>query len=69
MDVEVDESGDVTVALPCRTRRAVRRSATFGQRTHHVTTDYSYVHKDLVTIAAVSLITLAFIISMWLIVG
>lgn len=69
MHVEEDESGDVTVALPSRTRRGVRRSATFGQRTHHVTTDYSYVHKDLVTIAAVSVITLAFILAMWLILG
>lgn len=31
---------------------------------HHVTTDYSYVRTDLITVAAVTAVTLAFIVGM-----
>jgi hypothetical protein len=33
-------------------------------REHHVTTDYSYVRKDLVVIGAVGAVVLAFIVAM-----
>lgn len=65
LQVEEDETGDVTAAIPSRTRRGVRRSANFGQRTHHVTEDFSHVRKDLWTIAGVSVVTTAFIVAMW----
>lgn len=40
--------------------------ATPGSRiqVHHVTTDYSYVRTDLLTVAGVTAVTLAFIIGM-----
>ncbi len=33
-------------------------------REHHVTTDYSYVHKDLWLVLGVTVITTAFIVAM-----
>ena len=33
-------------------------------RTHHVTKDYSHVHKDLVTVAVVGAAVIAFIVGM-----
>jgi hypothetical protein len=44
-------------------RGAARRHAT-RPREHHVTNDYSYVHKDLLTIAVVGVIVVAFILGM-----
>lgn len=35
-----------------------------GHRQHHVTTDYSYIHRDLITVAVVGLVVVAFIIGM-----
>lgn len=35
---------------------------TTGHREHHVTVDYSYVQKDLVTVAAVGVVVIGFII-------
>jgi hypothetical protein len=35
-----------------------------GHREHHVTQDYSYVHKDLITVAFVGAVVIAFIIAM-----
>lgn len=47
-----------------RRRQQPRRAATFGQRTHHVTNDYSYVHRDLITVAVVGALVIAFIVAM-----
>lgn len=33
-------------------------------REHHVTTDYSYVHKDLILVLGVTVVTTAFIVAM-----
>lgn len=33
-------------------------------RTHHVTRDYSHIHKDLVTVAVVGVAVIAFIVGM-----
>ena len=35
-----------------------------GHRQHHVLTDYSYVHKDLLTVAVVGIVVIAFIVGM-----
>jgi len=51
---------DVVNAEP---RAATRPSAGRG-REHHVTNDYSYIHKDLLTVSAVGVVVVAFIIGM-----
>jgi hypothetical protein len=35
-----------------------------GVRAHHVTEDYSYVRSDLLLVAAVSVVSLAFVVGM-----
>lgn len=35
-----------------------------GHREHHVTIDYSYVQKDLITVAIVGAVAIAFIVAM-----
>lgn len=50
-------------ATPAPVRQSARR-APASHRDHHVTTDYSYVHKDLLTILGVGVVTVAFIIGM-----
>ncbi|MGH2608084.1 MAG: hypothetical protein ACRDHF_03255 [Tepidiformaceae bacterium] len=45
-----------------------RRSAAH-HRSHHVTTDYRYVRKDLTSIAVIGTIALAFIIGMAIYIG
>lgn len=49
-------------------RRLLRRASSGGERRlateHHVLTDYHHVRKDLVTIAAVTAITTAFVVVM-----
>jgi hypothetical protein len=47
---------------PSESGRGTR--ATSGRREHHVTTDYSYVHRDLITVAVVGVVVIAFIIGM-----
>lgn len=44
-------------------RPAATRRRTPSRRTHHVTTDYSYVHKDLLTVSVISVLILAFIVA------
>lgn len=47
------------------TRSGVRRRlSSVGHRTHHVTKDYTYVHRDLLTILGVGVTVLAFIVGM-----
>ena len=59
---------DATVAAPAATPQAAlsqsaqRRSA--APRQHHVTTDYSYVKRDLLLVAAVGAVVLGFIVAM-----
>lgn len=47
--------------------RGARRH-TPARREHHVTTDYSYVRKELVLISAVGLLSLAFVFAMYFVV-
>lgn len=65
-DVVSDDSGDAAseAGAPARRRRTPARAPSFGQRTHHVTNDYSYVHRDLLTILGVTIIVMGFIIGM-----
>jgi len=35
-----------------------------GHREHHVTTDYGYVHRDLITVACVGVVVIGFIVGM-----
>ena len=48
------------------TTGAARRSGatTRHHREHHVTKDYSHVHKDLLTVLGVGIVVLAFIFGM-----
>jgi hypothetical protein len=50
-------------AVPTSQRQAPARRP-LGVRAHHVTEDYRYVRSDLVLVAAVSAVTLAFVIGM-----
>lgn len=45
------------------------RPASLHHRQHHVTKDYSYIHRDLVTILGVGMVVLAFIVGMSFIVA
>ena len=45
------------------TERALPRP-TLGARAHHVTNDYGYVRRDLLTVAAVGAVVIAFIVGM-----
>ena len=38
-------------------------------REHHVTTDYGYVHRDLLLVAVIGLLTIAFIVGMSFVIG
>jgi hypothetical protein len=53
--------GDLNGASPDSARTARRAT---GHREHHVTQDYSYIHKDLITVAAVGAIVLAFVVAL-----
>lgn len=45
--------------------RGVRTTRSVGgHREHHVTTDYSYVHRDLITVAVVGVLVIGFIVGM-----
>jgi len=35
-----------------------------GHRQHHVTTDYGYIRRDLITVAVVGVVVIAFIVGM-----
>lgn len=41
-----------------------RQPVTLRHRQHHVTKDYSYIHRDLLTIVGVGVIVIAFIVAM-----
>ncbi len=43
---------------------AVRAAATRRHREHHVTKDYRYIHRDLLAVAGIGVIVIAFIIGM-----
>lgn len=51
------------------TTAGVRRAPTVHHREHHVTTDYSHVHKDLMMIAIIGAFVVAFIVGMSFVVG
>jgi hypothetical protein len=44
--------------------RSPARRVTARARQHHVTNDYSYVHRDLITVAGVGVVVVAFIVGM-----
>lgn len=48
--------------------RASRRAGVH-HREHHVTKDYSYVHRDLLTVLFIGIVTIAFIVGMSFIPG
>jgi hypothetical protein len=50
-------------------RSSARRAAPAHHRTHHVTTDYRYVRKDLTSIAVIGGISLAFIVGTAIYIG
>ena len=52
----------LSVSTPAPERAASRR--TLGVRAHHVSNDYGYVRKDLMTVAAVGAVVVAFIVAM-----
>jgi hypothetical protein len=53
-DAAMDESATSTV----------RRPAVLHHRQHHVTKDYTYVRRDLLTILGVGAVVIAFIVAM-----
>ncbi len=55
-DEQAQPAGAVTSA------RVTRRQ--FQHREHHVTTDYSHVHRDLLTVVVVGILVLSFIFGM-----
>ena len=55
---------DSEAAESDRSRQVRRNAAAIHHREHHVTKDYSHVHKDLVTVAVVGSVVLAFIVGM-----
>jgi hypothetical protein len=63
------DTASTAAASPTAARRTAPRHAPPAVREHHVTEDYSYVHKDLYWVAAVGAITLAFIVIMSFIVS
>ena len=48
---------------PAAARAAARRTAVH-HREHHVTRDYSYVHKDLITVSIIGAFVVGFIVAM-----
>lgn len=56
------EPEDVEEA-PATVGRTSRRSAVH-HREHHVTRDYSYVHRDLITVSIIGVFVIAFIVGM-----
>ena len=49
---------------PAAESHRAARHAPPRAREHHVTADYSYVHRDLLTVAGVGIIVIAFIVAM-----
>lgn len=43
---------------------AARAAAARHHREHHVTKDYSHVHRDLLTVLAIGVVVIAFIVGM-----
>jgi len=44
--------------------RGGRRTSNLHHREHHITRDYSHVHRDLVTVSIVGTVILGFIVAM-----
>jgi hypothetical protein len=42
----------------------LQRASGPRHREHHVTTDYSYVHRDLLAVAGIGTVVIAFIVAM-----
>lgn len=63
----VDAEQEEQAATPASVRAA--RRAGVRHREHHVTKDYSYVHKDLLTVLAIGVVIIGFIVGMSFIPG
>ena len=48
---------------------SLRRPATVRHREHHVTTDYSHVHRDLAMVAIIGTLVVGFVVGMSFVVG
>lgn len=59
----------LNTAAPAPRSTATTPAATTRHRQHHVTKDYSYVHKDLILVSIFSVAVLAFIVAMSFIVS
>jgi len=57
-------AGDAPTPTPARTAAASTHRRAAAPREHHVTNDYGYVKRDLVLVAGVGAIVLAFIVGM-----
>jgi len=55
---EADEAVREGTSTAARAKRSVRH------REHHVTTDYGYVNRDLLTVLVVGIVVLGFIVGM-----
>jgi len=57
-------SGSADGAQAQRASSATRGAATLHHREHHITKDYSYVKRDLITIAVVGTVVMAFMVAL-----
>lgn len=62
-------SGLDDAAMEARSQLVRRSSDSLHHRQHHVNKDYSYVHRDLVTVAVVGSAVIGFIVAMSFVVG
>jgi hypothetical protein len=62
-------SGDAEANESAESRSARRNAAMLHHRAHHVTKDYSHVHRDLITVTVVGLAVIGFIVGMSFVVG
>jgi type VI protein secretion system component VasF len=61
---QLEETGVESAAARLRRRRGNAPVAGTHHREHHVNRDYSYVHRDLITVGVVGAIVVAFIVAM-----
>lgn len=59
-----EETGAESAAARLRRRRGNAPVAAPHHREHHITRDYSYVHRDLIAVGVVGAIVIAFIVVM-----
>ncbi len=67
--VPTDPAVPADARAPAARRAPAGRAAPAHHRSHHVTTDYRYVRKDLTGIAVIGSLSLAFIFGMAIYIG